>query len=61
LGWLNDRPVLWTVAITIVIVGGMYFAAVRRLKPSQLQAPEGEVFVAGERAAVAGGGNLALS
>jgi hypothetical protein len=43
-GWLNDRPVLWTVAIAIAIVGAIYFFAVQRLKPAHLEAPEGEVF-----------------
>jgi amino acid transporter len=42
--WLNDQPVLWTVAITITLVGAAYFVVVQRTKPSHLQAPEGEVF-----------------
>jgi urea carboxylase system permease len=42
--WLNDRPVLWTVAIVIALVGGAYFVLVQRRKPAHLQAPEGEVF-----------------
>src|SRR5439155_9102819 len=46
--WLNHRPVLWTVAITIGLVGAIYFALVQRRKPSHLQAPEGEVFAAEE-------------
>jgi len=46
--WLNDKPVLWTVAITIVLVGAIYFALVQRRKPAHLQAPEGEVFAAEE-------------
>ena len=41
--WLNDRPVLWTVLVAIVIVGGLYYALVQRTKPAHLQAPEGEV------------------
>jgi urea carboxylase system permease len=41
--WLNDRPVLWTVLVVIVIVGGLYYALVQRTKPAHLQAPEGEV------------------
>ena len=44
--WLNDRPVLWTVAIVIAAVGAIYFALVQRTKPAHLQAPEGEVFAA---------------
>ncbi len=44
--WLNNRPVLWTVLVVIVIVGTAYFALVQRTKPSHLQAPEGEVFAA---------------
>jgi hypothetical protein len=40
--WLNDQPVLWTVAITITLVGAAYFVLVQRTKPSHLQAPEGE-------------------
>src|SRR5437868_204130 len=41
--WLNGQPVLWTVLIVIVIVGGLYFVLVQRTKPAHLQAPEGEV------------------
>jgi urea carboxylase system permease len=41
--WLNDRPVLWTVLVVIVIVGGLYYTLVQRTKPAHLQAPEGEV------------------
>src|SRR5919198_1037062 len=44
--WLNAKPVLWTVAITIALVGAVYFALVQRRKPAHLQAPEGEVFAA---------------
>ena len=40
--WLNDRPVLWTVLVVVVIVGSVYFTLVQRTKPSHLQAPEGE-------------------
>jgi urea carboxylase system permease len=40
--WLNDQPVLWTVAIAITVVGAAYFALVQRTKPSHMQAPEGE-------------------
>ena len=42
--WLNDRPVLWTVLVVVVIVGTAYFTLVQRTKPSHLQAPEGEAF-----------------
>jgi urea carboxylase system permease len=41
-GWLNAKPVFWTVVIVIVLVGGVYFSAVQRRKPTHLQAPEGE-------------------
>ena len=41
--WLNGQPVLWTVLIVILIVGGLYYALVQRTKPAHLQAPEGEV------------------
>jgi hypothetical protein len=43
-GWLNAKPVLWTVLGAILLVGGVYSALVQRLKPAHLQAPEGEVF-----------------
>jgi len=43
-GWLNHRPVLWTVAIVIAAAGAVYFVLVQRQKPAHLQAPEGEVF-----------------
>jgi urea carboxylase system permease len=46
-GWLNDRPVLWTVLIAVTLVGAVYFVLVQRRKPSHLEAPAGEVF-AGE-------------
>ena len=52
--WLNDRPVLWTVAIVIALVGAVYFILVQRTKAAHLQAPEGEVF-AEEMAAPAPG------
>ena len=42
--WLNDRPILWTVAIFIAVVGAVYFVLVQRTKPAHLQAPEGEVY-----------------
>jgi amino acid transporter len=54
-GWLNHRPVLWTVAIVIVLVGAVYFLLVQRTKPAHLAAPEGEVFAeAVETSAVPG-------
>jgi urea carboxylase system permease len=42
--WLNHRPVLWTVAIVITLVGAAYFVLVQRSSPAHLQAPEGEDF-----------------
>ena len=42
--WLNERPVLWTVAIVITLVGALYFVLVQRNSPAHLQAPEGEDF-----------------
>jgi amino acid transporter len=41
--WLNHRPVLWTVLLVILLVGGTYYLLVQRLKPAHLEAPEGEV------------------
>ena len=43
-GWLNDRPVFWTVVIAVGLVGAVYFVLVERKKPAFLTAPEGEVF-----------------
>jgi len=43
-GWLNDRPVFWTVVTAVTLVGAVYFALVQRRKPAFLIAPEGEVF-----------------
>jgi urea carboxylase system permease len=40
--WLNERPVLWTTAIVIVLIGAVYFVLVQRHKAAHLQAPEGE-------------------
>jgi urea carboxylase system permease len=51
--WLNDRPILWTVAITIALVGAVYFVLVQRTKPAHLQAPEGEVYAEAPEAAPA--------
>jgi hypothetical protein len=42
--WLNHQPVLWTVFVAVTLVGAAYFLLFQRLKPSHLQAPEGEVF-----------------
>ena len=42
--WLNDRPIFWTVVITVTLVGAVYFFLVQRRKPAHLQAPEGEVY-----------------
>jgi len=42
--WLNHRPVLWTVLVVILLVGGAYYALVQRSSPAHLQAPEGEDF-----------------
>jgi urea carboxylase system permease len=50
-GWLNDRPVFWTVVIAVGLVGAVYFVLVERKKPAFLTAPEGEVFA--EEAALA--------
>jgi hypothetical protein len=41
--WLNGQPVLWTVLVVIVLVGGIYYVLVQRTKPAHLEAPEGEV------------------
>ena len=48
--WLNNRPVLWTVFVVIVGVGGLYYALVQSRKPAHMQAPEGEVPDAGTAA-----------
>jgi urea carboxylase system permease len=42
--WLNHRPVLWTVVVVLMLVGGAYFFLVQRRSPAHLQAPEGEAF-----------------
>jgi urea carboxylase system permease len=41
--WLNGQPVLWTVLVVILIVGGVYYAIVQRTKPAHSMAPEGEL------------------
>ena len=41
-GWLNGKPVFWTVVIVIALVGAAYYLAVQHRKPAHLQAPEGE-------------------
>src|SRR5436305_6104538 len=38
--WLNNRPVLWTVLVVVLIVGTAYWALVQRTKPAHTQAPE---------------------
>lgn len=35
---------LWTVLVVILLVGGSYYGAVQRLKPSHVEAPEGELY-----------------
>ena len=42
--WLNHRPVLWTVVVVLMLIGGAYFFLVQRRSPAHLQAPEGEAF-----------------
>jgi amino acid transporter len=42
--WLNHRPVLWTVVVTLMIIGSAYFLLVQRRSAAHLQAPEGEAF-----------------
>jgi amino acid transporter len=42
-GWLNDRPILWTVFVVIAAVGTGYYALVQRSKASHIEAPEGEL------------------
>ena len=51
--WLNGQPVLWTVAITITLVGALYFLFVQRKKPIHLVAPEGEALAVEAPAATA--------
>jgi amino acid transporter len=41
--WLNGQPVLWTVLVVILLVGGVYYVLVQRSKPAHMQAPEGEL------------------
>ncbi len=45
-GWLNHRPVLWTVFIVIAGVGTLYYVLVQRKKPSHAEAPDGELMSA---------------
>jgi hypothetical protein len=45
-GWLNGQPVLWTVLVVIVLVGGLYYGLVQRNKPAHMDAPEGEAVAA---------------
>jgi len=42
--WLNHRPVLWTVVVALMLIGGAYFMLVQRRSPAHLEAPEGEAF-----------------
>jgi urea carboxylase system permease len=44
-GWLDSRPVLWTVVVVIAGVGAIYYMLVQSKKPAHLQAPEGEAVV----------------
>jgi amino acid transporter len=46
--WLNDRPILWTVAIVVIGVGAVYYYAVQRTKPAFVTAPDGEYLAAPE-------------
>ena len=41
--WLNNRPVLWTVLVVILLVGGTYYALVQHRRPAHRTAPEGEL------------------
>jgi amino acid transporter len=45
--WLDNRPILWSVAVFITGVGVIYYLLVQRTKPAHLTAPEGEA-LAGE-------------
>ncbi|HXY17140.1 MAG TPA: amino acid permease [Gaiellaceae bacterium] len=45
-GWLNNRPVLWTVVVVVTLVGAIYYVLVQRMKPSHVEAPVGELFAA---------------
>ncbi|MHB8470748.1 MAG: APC family permease [Gaiellaceae bacterium] len=42
-GWLDNRPVLWTVLVVIVLVGLVYYGLVQSKKPAHMEAPEGEL------------------
>ena len=42
--WLNSQPVLWTVLVVILLVGGVYYLVAQRNKPAHIQAPEGEAY-----------------
>ena len=41
--WLNNRPVLWTVLVVILLVGGLYYVLVQHKRPAHRTAPEGEL------------------
>jgi urea carboxylase system permease len=40
--WLNGKPVLWTTAIVIVLVGAVYYAVAQHRRDAHMQAPAGE-------------------
>jgi hypothetical protein len=42
-GWLNNRPVLWTVLVVILLVGAVYYGLVQHKRPAHRMAPEGEL------------------
>jgi urea carboxylase system permease len=50
--WLNDRPILWTVLIAILIVGGAYYWLAQRHKPSTFVVPDDEAPAAAPATAV---------
>jgi len=41
--WLNNRPVLWTVLVVILLVGTLYYAIAQHGKSAHRMAPEGEL------------------
>lgn len=41
--WLNHRPVLWTVLVVILLVGGVYYALFEARKPATYTAPTDEL------------------
>ena len=47
-GWLNDRPILWTVLVFILVIGSIYYAVTGRRKEfAPVQAPADEPVPAG--------------